>query len=181
MALRGNVLAVVGLALGVLGVLPWLLKERGLTGPPWLVTTGGFLVVAMLAIALAAVARAFFRVLVNEARASVGAVALAALLAGIAGTAWYGAAPSDPFAPIARRTSLRLQFYGDERIRTEVHSDNVFRWFALWHPAVRIGGRDKTGKPAMPEVEVKPKTWTIFVTFDRPIVFRELVVSFSAP
>jgi hypothetical protein len=75
------------------------------------------------------------------------------------------------------KTSLRVQFYGDEKIPTEIHSENVSNWYAVWSPSAAIISKDAAGK----EIEryVVPKTWVVFMLFKKPTKYRQLIVSFS--
>lgn len=75
-------------------------------------------------------------------------------------------------------TSLRLQFYGDQRIPTEIYSGNVSNWYAIWTPSATVVAKDAVGKEI--ERHIFPKNWIIFLIFQKPTKYRQLVVSFSS-
>jgi hypothetical protein len=76
------------------------------------------------------------------------------------------------------RTNMRIQFYGDERIPTEVYSENISNWYAVWSPSAIIRTLDANGKEV--GYQIFPKTWSIFVLFERPVKYRQLIVLFSS-
>jgi hypothetical protein len=81
-------------------------------------------------------------------------------------------------APAEIQTSVRMQFFGDTRIPTEIHSANVKHWFVMWHPSAAISWiAPDTG--AMVKGAEIPRTWTIFVLFERPVKVSEAVISFA--
>src|ERR1700742_3945131 len=79
------------------------------------------------------------------------------------------------------KTRLRLQFFGDLRVPTELEgSQNIYRWFAEYGPSFSISARDaKTGKE-ISGPSMQP-TWTIFVVFKDPTQYRQAVTTFSNP
>lgn len=74
---------------------------------------------------------------------------------------------------------LRMQFYGDTRVPTEIRQSNVANWFAYYSPIAQV----REDSPAGPGrvVLATPKTWAIFIAFDRPTEVRQIVVNFNAP
>jgi hypothetical protein len=86
--------------------------------------------------------------------------------------------PDTTATPI--RSVLRLQFYGDERVPTAIENQNVATWYTLYSPrAAMISTDNATGKKTT--VAEIPKSWAIFMTFDRPTTFNEVTVSLSSP
>ena len=73
----------------------------------------------------------------------------------------------------AKRTVLRLRFSGKLEPPASQFEENVASWFAYWSP----GGRavDQNGKMLF---EV-PSSWALFVTFEKPVIYRQARVSFS--
>ena len=76
--------------------------------------------------------------------------------------------------PSKIKTELRLQFFGSTKIPTEIYSDNIYSWYALQCPTVTLLFDNKKTKNEI-------FCWNIFITFNRPIEFREITVSFSNP
>lgn len=76
-------------------------------------------------------------------------------------------------------TSLRLQFYGDHRIPTEIVKQNVESWYSLWTESRRIEFKDKDGR-VIQDISI-PKQWTIFVQFEKPTSYKEVIVNFGLP
>lgn len=80
----------------------------------------------------------------------------------------------------ATYASLRLQFFGDDRTPTSVRHENVGVWYAYFNPSARASYKSTTdGKETM--IAILPKTWVIFVVFERPTKYREITVGFSSP
>ena len=86
--------------------------------------------------------------------------------------------------PSAIKTSLRLQFYGDHRIPTEVGaSENIYHWFALFSPSIGMSFMDKDGNEIVPPGGA-PRygpTWNVFIILKQPAIRRQIVTSFSNP
>lgn len=74
---------------------------------------------------------------------------------------------------IASRALLRLRFSGQLEAPEEIAKENIQSWFAYWSP----GGRaeDQNGK-ALFEI---PSSWAIFLTFERPVTYRQLAAHFT--
>jgi len=80
-------------------------------------------------------------------------------------------------------TSLKLQFYGDHRIPTEIGKENIYYWYAQFSPSVGVIFRDKDGNEIVPPggaPSYRP-TWDVFVILDKPTVRRQIQYSFSNP
>lgn len=108
---------------------------------------------------------------------SYAGVALGIFLIGWAVGLYTGSKPESPEVGFLK-TSLRIQFYGDQRIPTEIYSENVSNWYTVWSPSAIISARDAQGKEI--ERAIFPKTWTIFLLFKKPTRYRQLIVSFSS-
>jgi hypothetical protein len=92
---------------------------------------------------------------------------------GTSGTTAQIAKTSDILATKAP-VLLRLQFHVDKATPTEIRSENVLSWYVVWsgEMATEFSGAD--GKP-MGGFRI-PKSWTIFMIFDKPSIFRQLIV-----
>lgn len=94
------------------------------------------------------------------------------------------AAGSAPIAstetPVFRRTILRLQFFGDERFPQEITADNIKRWFSYRSGMMGMTPQDKDGKPTEGGFFVPP-SWAIFIIFEKPSRYRQIIPSFSNP
>jgi hypothetical protein len=66
-------------------------------------------------------------------------------------------------------TMLRLQFGGSNTIPIGIDQTNIWRWYAL---STTVQGFDPKKKTF---VEVA-KNWTVFLVFDVPIVFKQILV-----
>lgn len=84
-----------------------------------------------------------------------------------------------PRAKVADHAQLRLQCFGDGRIPTAVRTVNVAFWLAYFTPHARISFSGQNGE-VLQQHEI-PKNWAIFVAFDQPTSFREIIVGFNAP
>ncbi len=143
-------IAIFGLALGLISWLWSLAPEGWPKMPPWLTLTGiGF------------------------------GVLLFGFAAGLIVADRRNGNSNDDDDVQSINTSLRAQFYGDSRTPTEVATDNVKSWYALWSPSALVmfkdAGDNEVGR------QVFPKSWNIFVLFEKPTKYRQLVVSFDSP
>lgn len=77
------------------------------------------------------------------------------------------------------KASLQLQFYGDERVPRQISHQNVINWFAYFSPRILLQQRDVAGKIIPEGTFSSPLSWVIFITFDRPISYRQAVVSYA--
>jgi hypothetical protein len=64
---------------------------------------------------------------------------------------------------------LRLQFHGGQVPPTEIRSENVLVWYVVWNGEAVVD----FGLPGGFRI---PKSWTIFVAFDKPSTFRQMIV-----
>lgn len=80
----------------------------------------------------------------------------------------------------AIKTGIRLQFFGDRRIPTEVSNDNIAVWFAYFTPSLSITPKDAQGNTIAGGIEVPPN-WVIFLLLQKPAVYRQVIVDFSNP
>lgn len=81
--------------------------------------------------------------------------------------------------PKKLKTCLRLQFFGDNKTPIKSHSENIHYWYSMWSESKNILMQKSDGQVV--HQSLIPKTWTIFVTFEKPISFTQMEVSFSAP
>jgi hypothetical protein len=65
-----------------------------------------------------------------------------------------------------QKVVLQLQFFKGDVAPVVIYQQNVLSWFALWQAPIAIRSIDK--KNNIKEQIVKPKTWDIFVVFERP-------------
>jgi hypothetical protein len=165
-----------------LGFVTWLLDRAGIALPNWLISIIGCAVFAAIAIGL------FYPLqrLLNRwpfagdgvvSRERMFAAVLLSALAALACGWWIFGRGSATILTI--KTDLRLQFYGDTRTPTEIYSENINGWYTLWGPYEKATLRDASGK-VLSETEY-PKRWDIFVIFEKPTRYKQLVVSFSGP
>jgi hypothetical protein len=80
-------------------------------------------------------------------------------------------------------TLLRLQFYGDQRIPTQITADNVHFWWAQFSPSMQLELRDKDGNRVAPPggLPAISPTWNVFVTLEKPTKFKQVISTFSNP
>jgi len=77
------------------------------------------------------------------------------------------------------KTSLRLQFFGDNRLPIAVNLQNVATWYAYYSSSIQVRFQDASGKEIEdPQV---PPTWAIFVSLDLPSSYQQGIISFSNP
>ncbi len=110
---------------------------------------------------------------------SQGGVMLGVLLMGLAVGLMVGDLRAKDPASEAIWTSLKLQFFGDHRIPTEVVKQNVDSWYALWTESRIIDFTNSEG--AIVQTVSIPKQWVIFIQFEKPTSYREVIVSFGIP
>jgi hypothetical protein len=169
------------------GLLTWLLDRGGATLPNWLISLLGCVVFGAVAYGIFYPLQGF----VNRTQpfgvgtTSYNAVAVILFLCVVATAAscwWvFGRPGTSKIGPAgAIKTELRLQFYGDTRIPTEIRADNIYDWYTLWSPHAEASFTDATGK-VLSSTVLSAKSWNIFVIFETPTRYRELSVSFSAP
>lgn len=77
-------------------------------------------------------------------------------------------------------TRLRLQFFGDHRIPTEISNNNVAVWFTYYTSSITLTPKDKDGKPLPGGFEVPPN-WVIFLALDKPATYHQVLIDFSNP
>jgi hypothetical protein len=106
-------------------------------------------------------------------------MAFAILLIGVAAGLYFGDRRGDDLEPKEIRTSVRIQFYCNQTIPTEITRDNISSWYALWSPSATVIAKDAEGKEI--ERHLFPKNWNIFVIFKKPTKYRQLIVSFDSP
>lgn len=75
------------------------------------------------------------------------------------------------------KTSLRLQFYGDNRIPALLLKENVYHWFALYSASREVTFLNDRQQALL--TTGVPKTWTILMLFGRPALYSETRVLFS--
>jgi hypothetical protein len=103
-------------------------------------------------------------------------------LAGVLMSACAMLALDNPWSVQTNATyaSVRIQFYGDDRLPTEIRNENVMDWYAYYSPSARSVYKDKaTGKEET--IALIPKSWAIFLVLKRPVDYREITIGFSAP
>lgn len=78
-----------------------------------------------------------------------------------------------------RKTMLRLQFFGDKRVPHEISADNIINWFAYFSPSIDVAFNDENGRE-ISRSSTGPN-WAVFLVMDRPVTYRQAIVSFSNP
>jgi hypothetical protein len=81
-------------------------------------------------------------------------------------------------APLPIKAGIKLQFFGDYRIPVQADATNVGDWFAYFGPSLSIQPLDAAGNPMEGGMAVPPH-WVLFIAFDKPVLYRQVVVSFS--
>lgn len=74
--------------------------------------------------------------------------------------------------------TLRLTFHDDDRHPTALRLANVATWCAYFTPQIQILGQDDDG--AISTIAATPKTWAIFIAYDRPTEVTQIVASLNA-
>jgi len=159
------------LALAIVGVVMAMHPEWRVAGWLLIASLAALLLYSLAALILGAHPEA------TRTTALVGAAACG-LLVGLAGLF----ALDNPWgsAPSAKRAFVRMFFFGDDQNPTEMASENVPIWYAYFNPSMQAtyvsteDGQQKT-------LAVIPKTWVIFLVFDKPTEYKEITVSLSAP
>lgn len=122
---------------------------------------------------------------------------VAAFLVGLAAGLWadvFLRRREAPAAPLARASvvakvsdlkpeltpvELLLQFHGGPNAPTELRSENVLQWYTLWNAEFNsfFTNEDRSQRE---KVFSMPRTWTIFVLFDKPAKFKQITVLFGS-
>jgi hypothetical protein len=76
--------------------------------------------------------------------------------------------------PSKETTMLRLQFVTGQPTPIALRSDNIFQWYVTWSAEATVSFITKS-KSNMEGFRV-PKTWNIYITFDRPVSYKQLIV-----
>jgi len=69
-------------------------------------------------------------------------------------------------------TDLRLQFNGGDTLPLGIDQHNIWRWYALTTVFKSLDEKTKTFVEA-------GRTWTVFMTFDKPITFTQIRIDAS--
>jgi hypothetical protein len=104
------------------------------------------------------------------------AVGCAFLLGTVALGLSIEAADGDPTAPGA---TLRLLFSGGDKLPTASKLDDIGDWYAYFSESEEVSYKTKEGETKT--WFVVPRSWVIFVTFPKPVEYREILVSFNSP
>jgi hypothetical protein len=78
----------------------------------------------------------------------------------------------------ANGATLRLTFHGDDRHPTALRVENVASWCAYYSPQIRVAGHSEDG--SMTTLATSPKSWAIFIAYDRPTEVSQIVASLNA-
>ncbi len=85
---------------------------------------------------------------------------------------WARTAPIEVPPPSKVPTDLRLQFNGGDTLPLSVDQHNIWRWYALTTVFKGLDEKTKTF------VEMG-RTWTVFMTFDKPVNFTQIRIDAS--
>ena len=77
----------------------------------------------------------------------------------------------------ANGATLRLTFHGDDRHPTAFRVENVASWCAYFSPQIRLAGQAEDG--SMTTFASTPKSWAIFIAYDRPTDVSQIVASLN--
>jgi hypothetical protein len=69
---------------------------------------------------------------------------------------------------------LRLEFVDGGSAPKEIRSENVLSWYVAWSNELNVRGLSADGKE-MDGFKI-PKAWTIFIVFDKPSAYRQVLV-----
>jgi hypothetical protein len=86
----------------------------------------------------------------------------------------------NPYQAVRVKSGVKLQFFGGNKIPTQVSIDNVATWFTYFTPSLSILPKDAKGNTIAGGMEVPPN-WVIFVAFDHPVLYGEVRIDFSNP
>jgi hypothetical protein len=110
---------------------------------------------------------------------TIAGVAVGILLIGLAAGLIVGDRRGTDVEATEVNTVVRIQFYGDQQIPTEIARENIASWYALWSPSASVTLKDAAGNDV--ERHLFPKNWNIFVMFAKPSKYRQIIVSFDRP
>ena len=87
-------------------------------------------------------------------------------------------APSGPI-----KTSLKLQFFGDNRIPKDLGSENVRFWWAQFSPSIQVQMYNEKGEKIVPPSGLPghAPNWNVFVTLEKPTTYKQIITTFSHP
>lgn len=103
------------------------------------------------------------------------------LLVGLAAGLFMGGQPKarDMGDPQMVETNLFLQFTDSHSVPIEKNQRNIGSWYALYTESIYVDAKDADGKPAG-GFSVPPR-WAVFIMFERPPIFRQLVANCRGP
>jgi hypothetical protein len=87
--------------------------------------------------------------------------------------------PDNPNEPRLIETNLFLQFSDSHSIPIEKNPRNIRYWYALYTESIYVDTKDENGK-SLGGFSVPPR-WTIFMMFEQPPIFRQLVAVCRGP
>jgi hypothetical protein len=108
-------------------------------------------------------------------------VALGILLIGIAAGLIFGGSRKrlDTREPEVIETNLFLQFSDSHTTPIEKNPRNISNWYALYTESVYVDAKDADGN-SVGGFSVPPR-WTVFLMFERPPKFRQMVATCLGP
>ena len=72
------------------------------------------------------------------------------------------------------QTLIRLQFRGGQQAPIEIRAENILNWYTVWGGKAEIDFSDDKNN-TLKSMEL-PTTWVLFVSFDKPISYRQIIV-----
>jgi hypothetical protein len=87
--------------------------------------------------------------------------------------------PSKATAPQIIETNLFLQFSDSHSVPVEKNPRNIQSWYALYTESIYVGAKDIGGR-MVGGFSVPPR-WTIFIIFEKPPIFRQMVATCRGP
>ena len=93
--------------------------------------------------------------------AAMGALVFAVWLPRMLALPFASAIPQPAQVP----TGIRLQFNGEHTMPYALDQENIFRWYALFTGVIHADS---------PERKVERLTWTLFLTFDKPVAVQQV-------
>ena len=106
------------------------------------------------------------------------AISIAVNAAFFGGSVDYWLLTPNKSAEEANGATLRLTFHGDDRHPTSLRLLNIGSWFAYYSSHARIEGQAEDGSRTL--LAQTPKTWAIFIAYDRPTEVIQIVASLNA-
>jgi len=111
--------------------------------------------------------------------ATYAGIGLGIWLFGVAVGLFAGAQRKPGKGPQIIETNLFLQFSDSHSVPVEKNPRNIQSWYALYTESIYVGAKDVGGR-MVGGFSVPPR-WTIFIIFEKPPIFRQIVADCRGP